>query len=171
MSPEGRAAAAEIALLQTGLKADLDALGRHEAELAQLAPQWEQLQAQRPYVALAAVALHAWYTGLENALERIARVIDQHVPAGPRSRTELLEQMQGELPGFRPPVLPSELFIDLDELRKFRHFFRRAYHVELDAAHVGAHLYRLLRIGPRVRGALARFDEFLAASLDQLPHE
>jgi len=37
----------------------------------------------------------------------------------------------------RPALISAELYELLDELRRFRHFFRHAYGVELDADKVG----------------------------------
>ena len=86
-----------------------------------------------------AVNLHAYYTALETALERIARLLDESVPAGPTWHVYLVSQMSTEIPSVRPAVLPGGAGAELHELRKFRHFFRSAYVLELDPARTRAH--------------------------------
>jgi hypothetical protein len=66
----------------------------------------------------------------------------------------------------RPPILPGELLPDLLALLSFRHFFRHAYVVELDAERLVELLDRLHRIATTVDAALAHFDTYLAASAD-----
>lgn len=51
---------------------------------------------EAPWVSHAAVALHAWYTGLESALERVARALDAEVPEGERWHRDLLSQLTVE---------------------------------------------------------------------------
>jgi hypothetical protein len=117
-------------------------------------------------LALAAVALHGWYTGLESILERIARQLDREVPEGDRWHRELLAQASAEIPRVRPPVLPREVVPELRELLSFRHFFRHAYGIVLDPVRIDANLVRLARIEPAVGAALDWFNAFLAAVAD-----
>ncbi|MBI3186098.1 MAG: hypothetical protein HYZ28_28510 [Myxococcales bacterium] len=171
MSPEARAAAAEIALLRKEMAEDLAALEEPERELSSIAGRWEQAREERPWVVVAAVDLHAWYGGLEAALERVARVIDQSLPAGERSHRELLLRMATDVPGVRPAVVADESVRELEELLKFRHFFRHAYRVQLDPSRVAEHTQRLLRLAPEVRRQLAVFDSFLAQALAEVTRE
>ena len=115
----------------------------------------------RPWLAMVAVALHGWYTGLETALERIARAIDQSVPAGENWHRDLLSQCTAEIPSVRPAVLPRVLHHDLVELLEFRHFFRHAYGVNLDPGRLRDNVDRLIRVSPGVAAALDAFDGFL----------
>ena len=108
----------------------------------------------RPDLALAAVALHAWYTGLDRLLERVVRQLDGEVPEGDSWHRELLFQVTTTLPGVRPAVLPEALRDGLFDLLGFRHFFRHAYRVDLDPARVRATLDRLLGLEPKVIGSL-----------------
>jgi hypothetical protein len=115
-----------------------------------------------------AIGLHGWYTGLETALERIARAIDQRVPTGENWHRNLLSQASAEVPGVRPAVLPRWLHVDLGELLEFRHFFRHAYGVNLDLGRLQDNVDRLLRVWPDVAGAFGGFDEFLRATQETL---
>ncbi len=103
---------------------------------------------------MAATWVHGWYTGLETALERVARLVDETVPAGPSWHAELVAQLRVEVPGVRPAVVPSEAVSDLTELRKFRHFFRNAYLVDFDPARIEAVVARVLHCHAPVRRGL-----------------
>jgi hypothetical protein len=106
-----------------------------------------------------AVNLHAYYTVLETLLERVARLIDEELPAGAAWHRDLALQMTLELPALRPPVVPSAALADLDELRRFRHFFRNAYLLDLDPARVTAHAQRVVSIHQGIaHGIVGLFD-------------
>jgi len=79
--------------------------------------------------ALAAL-LHAFYTGIENILKRVAVEVDGRVPAGELWHRQLLDQVAGataQRPAVISPGLPDTLRGYLD----FRHVFRQAYTFEL----------------------------------------
>jgi hypothetical protein len=115
-------------------------------------------------LALAAVALHGWYTGLETLLERIARQLDGEVPEGPRWHRELLGQLAVDVPSVRPAVLRRDDVASLAELLAFRHFLRRAYGVVLDGPQLAARLATLTRVAPAIDVALDDLDAFLAGA-------
>lgn len=92
------------------------------------------------------VNLHAYYTALETLLERVARLVDEDVPSGATWHRDLLLQMRLELPGLRPALLPEPAIPELDELRKFRHFFRNAYVLDLDPQKMLAHGHRVVAV-------------------------
>lgn len=61
-----------------------------------------------------------------------------------------LPRLQIELPGLRPAVVPPELARELEELRKFRRFFRNAYVLDLDPDQTRGHGERVLRVHPQL---------------------
>lgn len=168
LSPEQRGASVELARLRVEVAEDRAAMLRclDDVRLAQRHsdPQALASAPERAWLALFAVALHGWYTGLETALERIARAIDQRVPSGEGWHRALLSQASAEIPGVRAAVLPRTLHVDLVELLEFRHFFRHAYGVDLDPARLRGNVERLLRVSPSVATALDAFDEFLRSA-------
>jgi len=84
-------------------------------------------------------------------IERQGLPLHEDVPDGPSWHRELLAQMRVEVPGVRPALLPSSVTPDLEEVRKFRHFFRNAYAVELDPGHVRRQAARVSAIhGPAI---------------------
>ncbi len=166
MTGDERATRAAVARLRGEIRDDREQLTRCLRD-AQLAVVRRASTPDDPAVlALAAVALHGWYTGLETLLERIARQLDGEVPEGPRWHRALLGQLAVDVPGVRPAVMQRELLGPLAELLGFRHFFRHAYGVVLDGSQLAARLATLLRIAPDLERALDEFDAFLARAAE-----
>jgi hypothetical protein len=156
--------ATRLSRLLVELNADLDALAARHRDGAALVVELERDSKlpERDVVVLA-VHLHGYYTALETLLERIARLLDQEVPSGPTWHVELVQQMRVDVAGVRPAVVPAEIVTDLHHLRRFRHFFRNAYLLQLDPVRVGEHARRMLRVHPPLLAALAAFSQHLAA--------
>lgn len=155
--------------LRAELEGDTAAMKARAAEVADLMSYWErQGTLGRPELILLAVNLHGWYTALETALERIARLMDQSVPDGPAWHIDLTAQMHLDVPGVRPAVLPKAIAPALQELRKFRHFFRNAYVLDLDPALVKERATDLSRIGGSVAAGLAALQTLLQATIAEL---
>ncbi|HVV48373.1 MAG TPA: hypothetical protein VHO06_01820 [Polyangia bacterium] len=155
--------------LQAEIAVDTAALRERERETRDLATRWDAGGSiGRPELALLAVNLHAWYTAFESLLERVARLLDQTVPTGSSWHSELIEQMRLDLPGLRPALVPLDAVSPLYELRKFRHFFRNAYAVDLDLAKIRARARDLEAVAPAVIEAFDRFAEELARAVQEL---
>jgi hypothetical protein len=113
-----------------------------------------------PALAYLAVKVHRYYTGIENALERIERVFGSG-PSGGEWHLELLNGSALDLAGVRPPILPAHLIAPLREILRFRHFFRHAYAVELDAARLKRVAEIVRDVHPGIASSLGRFAEFI----------
>jgi hypothetical protein len=124
---------------------DAVALDARAAEVEQLLSAGADPGLTRNELLILGVNLHAYYTALETLFERVARLLDDELPAGPNWHRDLLLQMRITLPSIRPAVLDEAVIDDLDELRKFRHFFRNAYVLELDPKRTVDHGTRLVR--------------------------
>jgi hypothetical protein len=161
MSPEQAASAAALARLREEMKEDRAAMARRIRDLDEAEARLQRSAGDPAAMALAAWALHGWYTALETLLERVARQIDCDVPEGDRWHRELLSQMVAEVPGLRPSVIPREERASLESLLAFRHFVRHAYGVDLDAEKLGAEARRLRVAAPAVSKLLDAFDAFL----------
>jgi hypothetical protein len=83
-----------------------------------------------------ALNLQAYYTGVEHALEAIAREVDESVPSGPEWHRDLLLQMSGLIEDVRPAVLRDETRVCLEAYRGFRHDVRNLYTHNLDPRRV-----------------------------------
>lgn len=75
--------------------------------------------------------LHDFYCGIEKIFERVATVMDNHVPFGMNWHTDLLLQMGKTIEGIRDRVISEKLIKNLKEFLRFRHLFRRLYGFEL----------------------------------------
>lgn len=168
MSPADHASLAELSRLASELERDREAMSRCSDDARATLAAIEAGTDDRSARIVGAVALHAWYTGLETALERAARVIDRSVPSGPASHRDLLSQSMSDLPSLRPRILDRALESDLLSLLSFRHFFRHAYGVELDRDKLRVELERLVRIEPAVAAALDAWRAHLDAAIDVL---
>lgn len=144
MSHEAGAIARLSRLLADGA-VDEAALNARATEVAQLIAAGATSTLTRNELLILGINLHAYYTALETLLERVARLLDEDLPTGPNWHRDLLLQMRIPLPSIRPAVLDPRVVDDLDELRKFRHFFRNAYVLELDPALTMNHGTRLVR--------------------------
>jgi hypothetical protein len=79
--------------------------------------------------ALAAM-LHAFYTGVENILKRIALEINGRLPEGEFWHRKLLDEMAAPAQN-RPAIISIALKESLRNYLEFRHVFRHAYTFEL----------------------------------------
>ena len=71
--------------------------------------------------------LHDFYTGLEDMFRTVAEETEEGLPQTDQWHRELLHIMTLEVPGVRPPVIPSELEDELLPYLRFRHLFRNVY--------------------------------------------
>ncbi len=168
MSAESRASAAMLARLLVEVDEDRRGLAKRMADAHEAKRRMGAQPSDAGALALAAVALHGWYTGVETIFERIARELDGDVPRGDRWHRELLAQMAAEIPGTRPAVVDISLVTDLAALLAFRHFFRHAYAVTFDPGHLENELARLVRTEGPVNVALDAFEAFVRAALSAL---
>jgi hypothetical protein len=165
-------AAVRFARLLQELAVDLPALDARASEISELLKNWDQPRdAPRTTAILAAVNIHGWYTALETAMERIARLLDETLPKGSAWHSELVSQMSVAVPGLRPAVVDSSLGVDLNEIRKFRHFFRNAYVLDFDPNLVKMHADRIARLQPILSNSLNALRSHVAAALETLARE
>jgi hypothetical protein len=130
---------AQIRTLKADIRADLEAiadiyaaLNRHNTPTGE-----EQL-------IVVAYYLHNLYCAFESILQRIAEVFGNHISDRAGWPADLLRRMTLDIEGLRPRLLSDEVYDNLDELRRFRHLFRSAYRLRLDAERL-ALVYRKAR--------------------------
>lgn len=164
MSPHERAAHVNLARLRHEISVDERLIRRQVSDIEQSIATWKETPIERPYLVYIAAAIHAYYTGLEALIERIARQLDQDVPHGDKWHKSLITQAFIEIPHVRPAIFPDHLERDFNALLAFRHFFRHAYGLELDPKLVEDEARRILRIHPETQDAIQRFVSFLTAA-------
>ena len=79
--------------------------------------------------------LHNLYCVYEELFQIVARYFENQVEPQ-RYHADLLRRMKLNIPGVRPALISEGTYALLDELRRFRHFFRHAYGVDLDPERV-----------------------------------
>jgi hypothetical protein len=118
-------------------------------------------RAELAVLAQAAVALHHGYGAVESILERVARSIEGSLPTGRDWHVALLENMALDIESVRPRVLSDESLRGLRTLLAFRHFFRHAYAIALDAARLQALVVDMLALKGPLEHDLAALDAYL----------
>jgi hypothetical protein len=116
--------------------------------------------------AQAAVALHHGYGAIESLLVRVSRYIEGALPAGSDGHIELLESMALDLEGIRPRVLSPDSLRALRVLLAFRHFFRHAYAITLDARRLDELKREAIALEATLDADLERLDRFLVSLVD-----
>lgn len=77
--------------------------------------------------------LHNLYNAFENIFQNIAITFENSLDDRSRWHAQLLDRMSLDLMPLRPSVIDEAAYDALDELRRFRHIFRHAYTIKLDA--------------------------------------
>jgi len=92
-----------------------------------------KVKGEPTFIEIRAVAsiLQDFYSGIEKIFERIALVIDKHLPKGENWHSELLLQMKEPLTNIRSPIISEDLFKNLKKYLDYRHLFRHLYGFEL----------------------------------------
>jgi hypothetical protein len=122
----------------------------------------------REALALMAIDLHSYYTKLESLLERILVSFEGQAPKGESGHAGLLRVAGLTIPGVRPAIFAESSREVLDELRKFRHFFRHAYALDLRADKLERVLALFAPGHPAIDLDLRNFVAFIEATVEQL---
>ena len=104
--------------------------------------------------------LHNLYCAYEELFEIVARYFENQVEPE-RYHADLLRRMKLNIPGVRPALISEETYALLDELRRFRHFFRHAYGVDLDPERVEGVAKKAVELEDRFEGDLSNFLRLL----------
>ncbi len=148
-----------IARLRAEIRNDRQSLEARLTEIASIG--LDEMSAERSLIAQMGVALHHTYGAIESIMVRIAKVIEGSLPEGSDWHQALLADMALDIEGIRPAIIGSETLTHLRRLLAFRHFFRHAYAVDLDAARLLKLKENTLALGPLIRRDLDGLDTFL----------
>lgn len=119
----------QIQILKADIKADLEAI----AEIYAALHRYDAGPLKDEQVIITAYYLHNLYSAFESIFQRIATVFENQIPDQAGWHAELLRRMRLDIESVRPKVISDRAYDALDELRRFRHLFRSAYRVRLDA--------------------------------------
>ena len=148
---------AQIQMLKADIAADLKAI----AEIYRLLDNYGDRLAAEEQIIVVAYYLHNLYCAFENIFRRIAEVFGNQIADRAGWHADLLRRMALDVEGLRPRLLSDQAYDSLDELRRFRHLFRSAYRLHLDADRL-ALVYRKARLLEQVYQAdVERFITFL----------
>lgn len=111
-------------------------------------------------------ALHDLYSGTEKIFQLIALNLDGDLPRGEDWHTQLLRRMSTPVPDVRPPVITSDLEVNLSEYLRFRHVFRNIYGFELKWHRLRELVDHVPGVYSQLREQVEAFLRFLA-ELDQ----
>ena len=155
MSPEQ----ARMALLRAEIERDWQRVGVFSERATSVAPSTGLAEAS-----LVALSLDHAYQAFESMLVRIERALGLPERPGADWHRALLADAVLALPGLRPAVIPTGAERPWDELRRFRHFLRHAYTVELDS-------HRLAQNVRHLQEAVTATQPSIIALLDALGAE
>ena len=103
-----------------------------------------------------AYQIHNLYSAFEQLFETVVHFFENRLEEQ-RYHVDLLRRMRLEIEGIRPVLVSDEAYILLDELRRFRHFFRHAYTADLKPENLEDLLSKAERLRPVHRRDVAEF--------------
>jgi hypothetical protein len=145
-------------VLERSIRADLGAIGELYESLGTpdlAAPVSEE------QLIVVAYRLHSLYSAFENIFRNIATAFEDDLRDRTSWHRELLLRMKLDLSPIRPAVIDEEAYVKLDEMLRFRHFFRTAYGVPLDAARLSLALREALQLRSLYRKQIENFLRFI----------
>lgn len=110
---------------------------------------------------VAGYRLHALYNACENIFVNIARAFANNIDDRKGWHAQVLERMRLDLRPLRPAVIDEPAFEKLDELRRFRHLFRSAYGIQLDAERMALACRKAAGLRDTLRPLMEEFLKFL----------
>lgn len=114
-----------------------------------------------PEAALVALSLDHAYQAFETMLLRTERLLALPARAGSEWHRSILADATLAMAELRPAIVPTTVERDWDELRRFRHFLRHAYPLDLDPDQLTRNVERLAR-------AVAATDPLVRTLIDAL---
>jgi hypothetical protein len=145
-------------ILERSVRTDLEAIDHLYGSLGT-----PELAASDPEEKLIVIAyrLYSLYSAFENAFRSIASAFENELRDRAGWHRELLQRMKLDLTPIRPAVIDEVAHAWLDELLRFRHFFRTAYGVPLDPARLSLALRAALELRPLYRQQIESFLQFV----------
>jgi hypothetical protein len=162
-----RLASADLRLLLAEIATGRDLLERIAKEIEDVRGR-HPLTIPREPLALLALDLHSYYTKLEALVERILLSFEGHFPRDEAEHAGLVRISYLAIPGIRPAIFSEPVRDALDELRRFRDFFRHGYSLDLRADKLECALAPFLTAHRRIDGDLGAFVQFIEMMVGEL---
>ena len=146
-----------LLVLERSIQTELEVIARLYEALGEA-----ELTGSEPQEVLIVIAyrLHSLYSAFENIFRNIATAFENHLdPQG--WHRQLLQRMRLDLLPVRPAVIDDKAYASLDEMLRFRHLYRTAYALELDASRLQLVLQKALALKPLYQPQIETFLEFL----------
>ena len=148
---------AQVRILKADIAADLKAIAEIYAKLDDYRG---ELTGEEQLIVVA-YHLHNLYCAFESIFQRIAEVFGNQLPDSAGWHAALLRRMTLNIEGLRPRLLSEQAYDSLDELRRFRHLFRSAYRLHLDADRLALVYRKAQQLAQVYRSDIERFSAFL----------
>lgn len=145
-------------ILERSARADLEAIDRLYQALG--TPRLAESEPEETLIVIA-YRLHTLYTAFENLFRNIAGAFENQLRERAGWHRELLQRMKLDLMPIRPAVIDEAAYGKLDELLRFRHFFRTAYGVPLDPARLSLALREAQELKALYQEQIERFLGFV----------
>jgi len=154
---------AQIRTLKADIAADLKAIAETYTAINRYAsgPTGEE------QLIVLAYYLHNLYCAFESIFQHIAEVFENQISDQASWHTELLRRLTLDIEEVRPRLLSDEAYDCLDELRRFRHLFRGAYRLHLDAERLALVQKKAQALERIYRADIERFLAFLDSLLEE----
>jgi hypothetical protein len=148
----------KIIVLRGAIRSDLDAIMRIYDELDSHPI---STTSSSDDLIVVAYHLHNLYNAFENIFINIAATFENSIDELGRWHAQLLERMRLDVSPLRPAVIDATTYDALDELRRFRHVFRHAYALNLDAERLHLVVRKAAKLKALYPSQFERFDHFL----------
>ncbi len=150
---------AELLVLERNIREDLAAI----AKIYQALPTSLNESASGEALIVASYHLNNLYNAAENIFRNIATTFENSIDDKAGWHSQLLQRMRLDLSPLRPALIDRAVYDQLDELRRFRHLFRSAYTIELDADRLRLVLDKALALKEPFCAQIERFLKALTS--------
>ena len=151
-----------ILTLKADIAADLQAI----AALYTAIDRYGTFPTGEEQLIVVAYYLHHLYCAFESIFQRVAEVFENQLSDRAGWHAELLRRMALDIAGIRPRMLSDATADCLDELRRFRHLFRSAYRLHLDAERLALVFKKAQALKSLYQTYVERFLLFLDSLLE-----
>jgi len=144
-----------LTVLQTDIQGQMDLINKIFAKLEEraigLTPDAPAIMESVAY------QIHNLYNAVEDLLKIVAAHFENQITDTARWHSALLQRMTQDIPGIRPRLLSESSYLNLNNMRGFRHFFCHAYGVNIDYEQLAMNLDKARLLGPSLTQDVENF--------------